>query len=102
MIRWAIAIFMNNNALKKQIISWIATNYDNDQEILLADGLEAAFVGLGFQFNNACAVYDVEDCINALMKQGMSNIDAWEYFDVNVQGAYVGENTPIFIERFRK
>lgn len=92
---------MNKKDLKKQIIHWISTNYDHEEEILLADGFEEAFIGLGHQFDTPCAVYDVDQCINSLVDEGMTHEEAWEYFDFNVQGSYVGKNTPIFIERFR-
>jgi hypothetical protein len=31
-------------------------------------------------------------------RDGMDDIEAIEYFDFNVSGAWVGENTPIFLE----
>ena len=31
-------------------------------------------------------------------RDGMSYDEAMEYFDFNVQGAWVGENTPIFLD----
>jgi len=33
-------------------------------------------------------------------RDGMSMEEAEEYFEYNVQGAYVGEDTPIFMEKF--
>jgi hypothetical protein len=43
------------------------------------------------------AVYDRQKCIEILMRD-MSEEDAHEYFEFNVIGAFVGENTPAFIE----
>ena len=44
------------------------------------------------------AVYDYEKCIQVLVERdGMTREDAEEFFDFNVVGAYVGENTPIFL-----
>ena len=72
---------------------------ENEVEILLADGFEQALIGLGRQFNKYLAVYSREECIKVLMyRDGMSREDANEFFDFNVVGAYVGENTPVFIE----
>jgi hypothetical protein len=34
-----------------------------------------------------------------LIKEGMSEEEAEEYFQFNVEGAWVGENTPIFLEK---
>ena len=67
-----------------------------DQEIQLADGYEDAFVGIATQFDRTFAVYDRAKCIDILTKD-MSYDEAEEYFQFNVEGAYVGENTPAFI-----
>lgn len=71
----------------------------DDYSILLADGLDEAFIGIGWQFNTPFAVYDRDKCIEILESQGMTPEEAQEYFYFNTQGAYVGEQTPIFLER---
>lgn len=71
----------------------------DDYSILLADGLDEAFIGIGWQFNTPLAVYDRDKCMEILESQGMTPEEAQEYFYYNTQGAYVGEQTPIFIER---
>ena len=71
----------------------------DDYSILLADGLDEAFIGIGWQFNTPLAVYDRDKCIEFLESQGMTPEEAQEYFYYNTQGAYVGEQTPIFLER---
>jgi len=67
-----------------------------DQEITLATGYEDAFVGIATQFNKVFAVYDRAKCIDILAKD-MSYDEAEEYFQFNVEGAYVEESTPAFI-----
>lgn len=84
--------------LEEQISEWCESNHP-DSNILLADGFDEAFMGIAVQFNTPIAIYDRAKCIEILMAD-MSNEDAEEYFQFNVQGAYVGENTPAFIERF--
>tara|TARA_R100001510_G_C7582198_1_gene154778 strand:+ start:286 stop:429 length:144 start_codon:yes stop_codon:yes gene_type:complete len=37
-------------------------------------------------------------CIKKLMKDGMDFEEAVEYFDFNVESAYVGPNTPVFLD----
>ena len=65
---------------------------------MLAVGFEEALIGYGNQFNNHVAIYDREKCIDILMtRDGMSVDEAAEYFEYNVQGAYVGEETPVFM-----
>lgn len=71
----------------------------DDYSILLADGLDEAFIGIGWQFNTPLAVYDRDKCIEILESQGMTPEEAQEYFYFNTRGAYVGEQTPIFLER---
>jgi hypothetical protein len=92
---------MKNDSLKKRIIAWIYANHPYEDGILLADGLEDAFMGLGTKFNATSAVYDMDTCIETLVQEGMTDSEAFEYFSVNIQGAYVGENTPIFVTRYR-
>jgi hypothetical protein len=67
-------------------------------EALLADGFEAAFIGIGQQFNRHLAVYDYDACVQ-ILAQDMTEDEAIEYMEFNVVGAWVGENTPIFLHR---
>jgi len=82
-------------SLKEKLDEYIGDDYS----ILLADGLDEAFIGIGWQFNTPLAVYDRDKCIEILESQGMTPEEAQEYFYFNTQGAYVGEQTPIFIEK---
>tara|TARA_A100000172_G_scaffold22527_1_gene12815 strand:- start:4290 stop:4517 length:228 start_codon:yes stop_codon:yes gene_type:complete len=67
---------------------------------MLAVGFEEALIGYGNQFNNYLAIYDREKCIDILMERdGMDIEEAEEYFEYNVQGAYVGEETPVFLNQ---
>jgi protein associated with RNAse G/E len=67
--------------------------------MITADGFETAFVAVGFRYNgNDIAVYDYDLCIKVLIdRDEMSLQEAHEYMDYNVVGAYVGEETPLFI-----
>jgi len=86
------------NALREKIDNWVGEFYP-DSEILIADGFEEAFVGVAVQFDKPLAIFDRQKCIEILMRD-MSEDEAYEYFEFNVSGAYVGENTPAFIEFF--
>ena len=67
---------------------------------MLAVGFEEALIGYGNQFNNHVAIYDRNKCINILMQRdGMDKEEAEEYFEYNVQGSYVGEETPVFLDQ---
>jgi hypothetical protein len=69
----------------------------NEVEIVTADGLDDALVGVGQQFNKFLAIYSRSKCIEIFMRDGLSQEEAEEYFETNVVGAYVGEHTPVFI-----
>lgn len=72
---------------------------ERDIELQLADGFEQALVGVGRQFNRYAVVYDRAKCIDVLRyRDEMSRQEAEEFFEFNVVGAYVGENTPIFLD----
>ena len=68
----------------------------DDEEITFAKGFENAFVGIATQFNNKFAVYDRAKCID-ILAEDMTYDEAEEYFQFNVEGAWVGESTPAFI-----
>ena len=88
---------------KEKITNFIETYYsDYTDKILLADGFDDAFIGLGENANgNPVAVYSVEKCLEILEEQFNDQDDpegdAIDYFEFNVRGSYVGEFTPMFI-----
>lgn len=67
-------------------------------DALLADGLEAAFVGYTLNTHHAhVAVYDYERCVEVLVsRDGMTREDAEEYLSFNTLCAYVGDNSPLY------
>jgi hypothetical protein len=70
-----------------------------DPEILLADGLEDAFIGLSCgHHHKPVACYSYEKALAVFEGQGMSREEAEEWMSFNVLSAYVGEYTPIFIQ----
>lgn len=72
-----------------------------DIEVLRADGFADALLGLALcagTENKPVLVYDVEKCLDVLMKRdGMTYEDAQEFFSFNTEDAFVGELTPIFV-----
>ncbi len=66
---------------------------------LLADGFKEALVGMGHRFTYDVAVYDRKKCLEILVtRDGMSDEEAEDYFAENVEGAFMGRHTPIFLE----
>ena len=76
--------------------------YSDEDQILLADGFEDAFVGIACQFNKPLACYDYEKCIKVLRDEGMTEEDAVEHMSFNVEGGWVGDTTPLFLRRMGK
>lgn len=64
-----------------------------DCEILLMDGLDSALIGYCEQ-STRC-IYSSTKIIEELIRQGMNEDDAIEYYQYNIATAYVGEKTPI-------
>ena len=75
----------------------------SQQDLLLATGLEKAFLGIVMRFcmTEPVAAYDYETCIQTFEADGMTRDEAIEYFEFNVIGAWVGEQTPMFIESMK-
>ena len=65
-----------------------------DNTFLKADGFDEAVIGL--DDSTMRLIYSVSKCINILVNGGMSQFDALEYFNYNVSGSYMGEQTPIW------
>ncbi len=80
----------------ERIIEWYP-----DEVFLSADGFDNALIGIAYDKIKGVHVliYSRMKCIEILIERdGMSEDEAEEYFDYNVEGAYVGEKTPIFVD----
>ena len=64
-----------------------------------ADGFDDAVIGFTQKKNGLFViVYDASMIMKILMgRDGMTADEATEYFEYNIQGAYVGKQTPIYI-----
>jgi hypothetical protein len=65
-----------------------------DLEIMTADGFDDAIIGYCERSDKV--IYSIKECINILINQDMSEEEAFEYFYYNVEGAYMGDKTPIW------
>ena len=82
------------------IENYLSENYpDFLDKILLADGMEKAFVGVVETYGQEPrACYDSTKCLDILQERdGMSLEEAAEFYEFNIIGAYVGKHTPAFI-----
>ena len=64
-----------------------------EETFLKADGFDEAIIGV--DETSMRLIYSVKKCIEILMFE-MSEEDALEYFNFNVNSAYLGEKTPIW------
>lgn len=64
--------------------------------LLLADGFDDCLIGLGVRDGQWVAIYSIDQMIQELAKT-MSEEDAIDYFEYNIQGAYMGPKTPIYL-----
>jgi hypothetical protein len=68
-----------------------------DEEFMFVDGFNDAIIGVDEV--NLRVVYDIDEIINILMRDEMTFDDAFEYYDYNIAGSYVGEKTPVFMRK---
>lgn len=72
---------------------------ESHPESLIADGFDDAIIGITINEN---VVYDVEAMANILMKENDMDYDeAMEYLEYNTFSAYVGEYTPVYINKLK-
>ena len=71
-----------------------------NDEIIFADDFDEAIIGYVTISDKCIAVYDRQKCVDILVKRDkMSRGEAEEFMLYNVEGAYIGENTPAFLTR---
>jgi len=82
------------------LLGWIG---DVNPEALLADGFNAAIIGICERFGTAPVVaYNKEECIKILVSNNeMTYDEALDYFNFNVIGTYMGEGTPVFVTAYQ-
>ena len=69
------------------------------EDLLFADGYDSAIIGVAVGFDSQRVVYNVEKMVEAGVEEaGMNYDESLEWLEYNTFGAYVGENTPIYME----
>ena len=69
-----------------------------DCDLMIMDGYDDCIIGVveGIDIEPR-VVYQVTKIIKKLCEDGMTPEEAEEFFEFNQKGAYVGENTPLFL-----
>ena len=65
------------------------------------DGFDSAIIGVGERNNtDSMIVYDYDKMINVLVtRDSMTHEEAEEYLDFNIVGAWIGDTTPIIVNK---
>ena len=65
------------------------------------DGFDSAVIGVGERNNtDSMIVYDYNKMVNELMtRDGMTYKEAEEYIDFNIVGSWIGDTTPIIVNK---
>jgi len=73
----------------------------SDLTLLFADDLDDAIIGIAYNKSSGeyVVVYSRTKCIDILIQRdNMKYEEASEFFDFNIEGAYVGKKTPIWVD----
>lgn len=74
--------------------------FDRAEGAMKMDGFDDCIVGVAAQqYNSELLVYDFDLVIEKLQGMGMDYDEALEFFEFNMRGAWVGEGTPLIMER---
>lgn len=91
-----------NNGNKADLLAELSQELDED--ILKIDGFDNCVIGYSMDMVDGHSVvrlvYSITLIICALVAQDMDEEEAIEYFDYNIQGAYMGPRTPIYVHDF--
>jgi hypothetical protein len=68
-----------------------------DDTLLFADGFDDAIIGLDTL--SLRVVYSKQEMIEILVNEDMTPEDAIEFLEYNTWNAYVGEQTPIYVDQ---
>ena len=72
-----------------------------EYECVLVDGFDSCISGVVWRSDQPVVIYSKERIIKFLMKRdGMSFEEATDFFHYNIEGSYVGEKTPLYMEEF--
>jgi hypothetical protein len=70
-----------------------------DEPILKCDGFDECVLGYEYSWDGTIRlIYSVDKILTNLVGEGMDVDDAIEYFEYNMRGSYVGEQTPIWCQ----
>ena len=82
---------------KENLRERLAQHFGDD--LLFADNFDSAIIGVVIGCDSGRVAYSTKKMAEVLVQNdSMSYEEAWEYLEFNTFNAYVGENTPIYVE----
>ena len=72
---------------------------DESNGLLVMEGYDDCVAGIVRRFNDTFVVYDYEKVIAKLMRDGMTEDEAVEFWEFNQLGAFAGDHTVGFLLR---
>ena len=77
---------------------WLEEQAELHEGLLRMDGYDDCIVGISERFGQeSCLIYDYDKVIAKLMKDGMSQEEAVEFYEFNQLGSWMGDRTPAFV-----
>ena len=68
-------------------------------DLLFADGYDSCIIGVSIGSDHSRVVYDIQKMVEVCIKElAIDESEAWEWLEYNTFCAYVGENTPIYVD----
>ena len=81
------------------VLERILQDHPEGEFLRMTEGnFDAAIIGI--DQDGERLIYDSNSVVQVLINEGMDEEDAWDYFYYNIAGAYVGKNTPLFIQLY--
>ncbi len=90
----------DNETRTDSILEYVRHNFPDS---LLANGYDTAIIGVAGGFDSGRVAYSVSRMIEIAANDLSVDYDeALEWLEYNTFGAYIGSNTPIYIDRMEK
>ena len=95
--RWGLSMRVNSRSKPRRACLKLV---GDDEVLAFADGHDDAIVGVANRDGVTVVVYDARLILDVLQtRDGMERDEAQEFFEFNIAGAWIGEQTPIFLRR---
>ena len=91
-----------NKTLRSSLEIW-EERYPDLMMLEPREFFDEAIVGVVERINLTTLCYDTQEVLNILQQRGFDGTctpeEAEEYFEYNIRGSYVGEHSPVFLDR---